>query len=48
MYGWLEFDFPETGTRIMVLLQQNDQLTLTGDANAVAVLVRSTIYTNYK
>jgi hypothetical protein len=38
MYGWLGFDFPETGTRIMVLLQQNDQLTLTGDANAVAVL----------
>jgi hypothetical protein len=38
MYGWLEFDFPETGTKIMVLLQQNDQLTLTGDANAVAVL----------
>ncbi|CAM4429877.1 hypothetical protein L1N85_26890 [Paenibacillus alkaliterrae] len=38
MYGWLGFDFPEQGTRIMVLLQQNDQLTLTGDANAVAVL----------
>jgi hypothetical protein len=38
MYGWLGFDFPETGTRIMVLLQQNDQLTLTGDVNAVAVL----------
>lgn len=38
MYGWLGFDFPETGTRIMVLLQQNDQLTLTGDFNAVAVL----------
>jgi hypothetical protein len=38
MYGWLGFDFPEKGTRIMVLLQQNDQLTLTGDANAVAVL----------
>lgn len=39
MYGWLGFDFPETGTRIIVLLQQNDQqLTLTGDANAVAIL----------
>jgi hypothetical protein len=38
MYGWLGFDFPETGTRIMVLLQQADQLTLTGDVNAVAVL----------
>jgi hypothetical protein len=38
MYGWLGFDFPETGTRIMVLLQQDDQLTLTGDVNAVAVL----------
>jgi hypothetical protein len=38
MYGWLGFDFPETGTRIMVLLQQNDQFALTGDANAVAVL----------
>jgi hypothetical protein len=38
MYGWLGFDFPETGTRIMILLQQNDALTLTGDANAVAVL----------
>ena len=38
MYGWLGFDFPETGTRIMVLLQQNDQLILTGDTNAVSVL----------
>lgn len=39
MYGWLGFDFPEIGTRVMVLLQQqNDQLKLTGDANAVAVL----------
>ncbi|WP_080832402.1 hypothetical protein [Cohnella massiliensis] len=38
MYGWLGFDFPEVGARIMVLLQQNDKLTLTGDVNAVAVL----------
>jgi hypothetical protein len=38
MYGWLEFDFPEPGTRVMVLLQQNEKLTLTGDANAVALL----------
>lgn len=38
MYGWLEFDFPEPGTRVMVLLQQNENLTLTGDANAVALL----------
>lgn len=38
MYGWLGFDFPEKGTTIMVLLQQNNELTLTGDTNAVAVL----------
>jgi hypothetical protein len=38
MYGWLGFDFPETGSRVMLLLQQNDQLTLTGDVNAVSVL----------
>lgn len=38
MYGWLEFDFPDAGTKIMVLTQQDEQLSLTGDANAVSVL----------
>jgi hypothetical protein len=38
MYGWLGFDFPDTGTKILVLLRQNDQFTLTGETNAVAIL----------
>jgi len=38
MYGWLNFDFPETGTKILIFLQQSNQLTPTGDANAIAVL----------
>lgn len=38
MYGWLGFDFPDKGTRVMVLLQQSDPFVLTGETNSVAVL----------
>jgi len=38
MYGWLGFDFPDVGTRVMVLMQQSSSLVLTGEVNSVAIV----------
>ncbi len=38
MYGWLNFDFPEEGTRVFVLMQRAKGYFLTGDANSVSVI----------
>lgn len=40
MYGWLGFDFPDEGTKILVLLRMYEQigLSLTGDTNSVAIV----------
>lgn len=38
LYGWLNFDFPEEGTRVLVLMQKEKGYFLTGDANSVVVI----------
>lgn len=40
MYGWLDFDFPETGNQVLLLLNGNDQegFALAWDLNCVAVV----------
>lgn len=40
MYGWLGFDFPDKGTKILVLLRMYTDigLSLTGDTNSVAIV----------